>query len=293
MSRGDRFDARGRSPGFELFQDLPDYGSLTSGPWRARAFAHDPRVASRSAHALTCGSEPAIHSARHRTPAIVADWAEVAAQYVTTPGDLYTRPADSSEALAWRELARVAELPDVLPRTGDGFAVQLLELEVPQWAGVVVERVATYLDVQALDDEGEPIGDRVRTAEFCCSDPFPEFVHPTTGTELRFRWALLAVKAGDPPLVFGSPASHVPTSSATQILQTWDDLRFAWGSRYSTDLRLVVPAGASSIRLYAIAEETGPLGASPWRVRVGGRLGVWWIGGGPRGRALAAVSERS
>jgi hypothetical protein len=261
------------------FGPLGDAPATTDGPEGIAPWSHNHRVGPRLPHGWTVGQSWQVHTARHRIPAEVDDDADEAGTLVATPGDVDVRPSGSSEALAWREDVGFRELDDEL----DGsLAFEVARLDVPTWGVTNVERLATYLRATPLDDAGEPAGPTFVTA--CCVDPFGP-VHPTTDTRLRVRWSLIGANSGDPS--FDGPA-HGVLGRTVQLATHWFDLRYAWGSRYTCGLQLLVPPDITSVRLVA----TPDAGGSNWSIAVGGRLVVWSIGGGPREAALTAATHR-
>lgn len=273
------------------WSELPDaVDTLTDGPEQGPPYAQDFRVTPRLASASTVGQHPLIHTARHRTPAEVEANATAAVAFTTVPGDVIVRPAESSEALAWREPVRVREPVTTPGRFGGtlGVVLELVRVDLPEWRLAVVERVATFIRVAALNSAGQPIEGTEFATDGCgCYDPFPRFVHPEDPQgALSVRWSLLGIGADDPAFE-GVPGSAIP-NDGVQIQPHWFDLRYGWGQRYTTDLRLVVPSGVTSVRLLATVTS-----AASWSVEVGGRLAVWWVGGGPREAALEAAIHRS
>lgn len=263
-----------------VWGELPDNAAtITDGPERSQPYAHNPRVDSRLPRGATVGQAPGAHTGRHRVPAEVQPDSDEAAQWAATPGDQWVRPADSSEALVWREPVQVR--PDVITpgRLPTGVVVELVRVDLPDWRLATIERLATYLRVEPVDG-----GDVFVTDGCGCYDPFPVFVSPAG--PLTVRWSLIGLSAQDPGFD-GLPAHTVP-SLGVQLQPHWFDLRYGWGQRYTTGLQLEVPSGVTSVRLLATIESAGA-----WRVRVGGRLGVWWIPGGPRGAALEAATRRT
>lgn len=224
------------------------------------------------------GEGAAAHAARYRQPAEVLETNEAAQTFATHTSDVLLRPSGSSEAIHWTESARVR---DVQASNG-ATSLEVARLDLPLGALVVVERLATYLRAQALDDAGEPVGEPFVTG--CCADPFGPW-HPTSGERLDVRWWL--VGAPRQRAAMDGPA-HAISGSPIQIEPSWNDLRYEWGSRYSVDLKLVVPKSIESIRLVAVPDS----GASPWSIKVGGRLAAWSIAGGPKERALTEATRR-
>jgi hypothetical protein len=263
--------------GWSEFSLLPDSAPTTTGPFRGLAWAHDHRVGPLLPAGLFIGTDPNVHTSRWGVPAVVNDDARRSAAAVVAGGDVLMRPADSSEAIAWREVSD-ARSATVLDGTR---GLEVARIDVPEQALVVVEGLATYL-------RATPVGveDPTTFVTDCCSDPFGAPTHPTGGEQLRVRWALLGVASSEPSL---DGAAHGVTGIPIQIQPYWSDLRFAWGSRYTTGLQLLVPPACTSIRLVAIPDAQG----AAWTVSVGGRLRVWWIPAGPHGRALEAATSRT
>jgi hypothetical protein len=265
--------------------ELPDDAPITEGPERSNPYAHDPRLASRLPSGATVGQGSRVHVARHRAEPDVLPDSGAAATWAATPGDTTVRPADSSEALEWREpVRRRPELTTGGRVPNLGVVLELVRVDLPDWRLAVVERLATYLRVTPV---ASPAGETFVTDGCGCYDPFADFLHPDNQAPLEIRWSLLGLAASDPSFD-GLPPSCLPSSSAIQLHPHWSDLRFGWGQRYTTGLQLEVPSGVTSVRLFATIFST-----AAFRVVVGGRLGVWWIGGGPRAAALRAAVSRT
>jgi hypothetical protein len=267
------------------FVELPDDVGITEGPERRAPFAQDPRVDPRLPRGWTVGQGPRAHTARHGAPAEVEIDSGDAATFAATPGDVFVRPADSSEALEWREPVRRRASFDTPGRFTGGVVFELVRVDLPDWRLAVVERVATYLSVVSIPADEEPVV--TFTTDGCgCYDPFPDLVHPGTQQVLDVRWSLLGLSISDPS--FDNLPAHCLPNTGVQLQAHWPDLRYGWGQRYTTGMQLQVPSGVTSVRLFATVQSEGA-----WRVKVGGRLGVWWIGGGPRAAALQAAIKRT
>lgn len=274
----------------EVFADLPDAANASFGPFVASPRAGDFRLAPRLPSGATVGQSPHVHTARHRWPAQVQAHAGPAASFGAAPGDELTRPAEAAEALQYFDA--VSRRPCIDTGTirdpAIGETRQVARVDLPGWRLAVVERVATYLRAQALDTAGDPIaGSLFVTSANGGYDPFPDLDHPITGEPLDLRWALVGVRR-DRPSFDGLPAANI-AGEAIQIQPYWTDLRWGWGQPYTLGLQLEVPSGVESIRLVATVATSS---SSRWRVCVGGRLGGFWISGGPRGSALRAATSR-
>jgi hypothetical protein len=263
--------------GWSEFLHLPDSPPTTTGPFRGLPWAHDHRRGPLLPIGLHLGTDPNVHTSRWGVPAVVNPDVRAQAVAAVERGDVFVRPADSSEALGWRESSAFKPATSI----NGTVAFEVARIDVPELALVVVERLATYLRATPGGVE-----DPTTFVTTCCEDPFGAPTHPTTGQQLLVRWALLAVSSSDPSF---DGAAHGVMGTPIQIDPYWNDLRFGWGSRYTTGLQLLVPPGCSSVRLVAIPDGQG----AAWTVVVGGRLGVWWIPAGPRQRALAAATSRA
>lgn len=274
----------------EVFDELPDAPATTLGPFRSPARAHDHRLSPRLPTGYTVGQAPHVHAARHRGEAAAPILSGEAASFGADPGDEVSRPADAAEALQWFEPVRVREafeLPGGRVSPELGTSLEVARVDLPSWRLAVVERIATYLRLQALDAAGEPTGSPFITTGDGAYDPFPAFIHPVTLEPLDLRWSLLGVARARASFD-GAPIAGL-AGQPIQLEQTWADLRFGWGQRYTQGLQLEVPSGVTSVRLVATAA-SDPV--SRWSVVVGGRLGGWLLAGGPRGAALRAATSR-
>ena len=268
---------RGMLPG-ELDSSRVGVGPLTSPPW-----AHDHRVGPRMLLGWTLGSDPTTHVARYGArPSILLD-VTAAERWTNRDSDQTTRPMASSEAVVWLDSVRSYTLATPQPLA---LAWEVAELVCPVYGATIVEVVATYLHAQALDGAGEPTGAPFVTS--AGSDPFALPLPHPNGGELAITWALVGVGEHSGRALAGDPAEWVPAESSIQVDPRWSDLRFAWGSDYSRQLRLVVPRSGRRVRLYAIVRPT----SASWAVRVGGRLSGFAVPGGPRRAALDAVVHR-
>lgn len=275
----------------EVFAVLPDAPQLPPGPYVVLPRAADFRLGPRLPSSSTVGSSPRVHTARHRAPAGVTLLSSAAASWAAERGDELTRPAESAEALQWFEpVGRRPCLDTATIRGGSidlGTSLEIARADLPGWRLAVVERVATYVRVQALTTGGQPSGSPFVTLGDGGYDPFVELLHPVTSEPLGLTWSLVGV-ARTRPSFDGAPLVGVG-GEPVQIQPQWNDLRWGWGQRYTVGLQLEIPTGVTSVRLVATIATSS---SSRWRVCVGGRLGGWWIGGGPRGAALAAAISR-
>lgn len=262
----------------EWFSPTTEPPAPTDGPERLMPWRRNPRGLGLP-HGMTVGQSDDVQINTFRRPAIVSDESDEAAAESAAASDQLLRPAGSNESLRWRESVRFR---DVVVADGS-TSLEIARLDVVGGALVVVEQLATYLNATPLDEAGEPAGPAFVTG--CCVDPRGP-VHPTTSERLIVRWSFFGVDRSQGS--FDGP-SHFVDGVAIQLATSWNDLRFAWGSRYTEGLQLEVPPVVESVRLVATPDQ----GASSWSIAVGGRLVVWSIAGGPRGRALTAATSRT
>jgi hypothetical protein len=200
-----------------------------------------------------------------------------AAAYASEAGDTAT-PAGASEAVRWAEDTG----PVVLPQFNDTeLAWELARVTIPARGLGVLEQVATYLRVEA---PGVSFRTQPNTDPFT-SQPFVD----NDGNTLAVRWRLVAPSLDNRPRAAGIPGYAVPAGPDVSMPVEWSDFRFAWGSRYTGDLRALVPGGSRQIRLFALVRITGP---GQWAVTVGGRLAGFTQQGGTRKAALTAALAR-
>jgi hypothetical protein len=207
-----------------------------------------------------------------------------------------TRPGDAVEALRWADaVAGPSGTIDIDNNAGElWYEVAALRFQARSLA--VLEQVATYYRARALDGQGQPTGDLfVGTSCAQCDDLL---ARPAAGVaELAVGWKLMrTATVEDAPRVVAAPRHHLPAGDSDFGLPNeWTDLRFAWGGKYTRDLRCVVPGdGGSTLRLFVglqvvnvPREET-----QAFRVQVRGRLAGWSQVAGPLGSALAAAQAR-
>ena len=169
----------------------------------------------------------------------------------------------------------------------------------------VLERIATYVRYQALNRGGNPVGDPVELGDFVTfgpdavtfGSPFPfPVVHPTDD-ERTFSVSYVLVFQNTPMTYGDTPPILPPTVGIGAIARgnqwrTWDDQRYAWGSRY-TDRHQLLFGGHGILRLYAVISQTGDPDGVTFELAVAGRLGGYTQNSGVRRAAIYNATIRS
>jgi len=231
---------------------------------------HDFRVLSRLAPVFQAPAP--MHSA-DRTEGFIRHWGvvpidELGEQNVPVideqQGIVYSR-ADP-ERVRWCDSTRCHRSIDL----ANGEVWEVARCVVPRWAAGTLERVATFLSAQPLDEQGAPDG-----APFVTNIDTPLCIqptHPTLGESLDFEW-LLRVHGGPTPApLVAAPFQSVPVSDPPDGLPfQWSDWRYQWQGRYSVDHKSIL--SSTIVRLFARVAVATP---TRWQVNVGGILTVWY-----------------
>jgi len=140
--------------------------------------------------------------------------------------------------------------------------------DVPRYRVGCLERLATYLAAQPLDEQGQPTGPRfVSSFDTGLCDAVE---HPD-GSTLTFRWHLRHHDGETPGVLVGAPPEALPQSLPPAGLPaTWADWRYTWHGRYTDTMRALLTA--RWLRLFV---ELQAANRSGWRIRAGGLLTVW------------------
>jgi hypothetical protein len=143
-----------------------------------------------------------------------------------------------------------------------------------------LERLATYLAAQPLDEQGQPTGPRFVssfTTGLCDAVEHPD------GTVLTFRWHLRHHDGETPNPLTAAPPEWMPRSLPPSGLPaSWSDWRYTWHGRYTDNQRSLL--SARWLRLFV---ELSATNRAQWRIRAGGLLTVWAAPVNPYDTAVA------
>ncbi len=150
-----------------------------------------------------------------------------------------------------------------------GEVWEVARCEVPRYAVGTLERVATFLQAQPLDDGGAPDGPPFVTSMDTPLCAVPS--HPTLNEDLDVRWHLRQHNGRLPSPLIAAPSQHLPICDGADGLPAqWSDWRYTWQGRYTEHHKSVLRSNV--LRLFAQVSAPTP---ARWRVNVGGLLTVW------------------
>ncbi len=212
----------------------------------------------------------------------------------TKPVGVSSFPTSTVERLLWKDTgaACITIEPDAIGTAPTTY--ELARMQFNQFGTGVVEEIATFFRIEALDADEAPIFEFTTfpaDAEPCALPlvhPDPAVLNP-----LRLRYRLIAQDIPDSmdgnaniPRLLGSNPNFVPLGLS--ILTPWGDNRYGWGGKY-TDRHQFVIGDRCLIRLFV------DVSADPnrWKInKMTGRLAGYWHRGGLQGAALRSASER-
>lgn len=203
-------------------------------------------------------------------------------------------PDQSPERVEYRDAQRCVDVDGSLLSPTVFRAWELARIPFLQFAIGIIERIATQLEVTALDvTTGDPIFTYSGlNGEDPCLD---QLVHPdpAVANPLRFGWQLVAtgaatLGAGDgqptyPPLVVAG-ADIVRGA----IVETWADMRNGYATFGVIGEKQYLANSHQLMRLFA--RFSGD--PNVWQIRVGGRLSGFSQAAGPTGAALQSANQR-
>lgn len=217
-------------------------------------------------------------------------------------------PAFDREAVVWFDDIGKFNLPAQTVEANAVFSCEVARCDSQSYGMVVVQRLATWARVQAIDADGNPDGNSIDLAETFNNDaptlgrafgsPFPfPLVHPSDPSRsLTIEWRLVYQ---DVPSLSTSVPVILPPGAGTQRVpaartwKAWDDMRYGYGSRYTTGMQIQY-TGHGIWRLFAIAKVAGltEVGGLGFSVQVGGRLAGFTQLGGDYSRARLDATRR-
>jgi hypothetical protein len=219
-----------------------------------------------------------------------------------------THPASHNEVIVYQDRTHLVP-HEIRGRLLDpaGMVWELGRL-VSQGAGIcVLERIHTWMRIQAADGQDNPVGGVVELKEGIVdlagiapfagtmSTPFPfPIPNPTLGlTPLGVRFHLVVQPIpqehqGFPPFVVAGAPDSVPSGEIpTDWPSEWTDMRYIWGGRGS-EFHKWVTGGHSLVRLFV----TFTSKPGTWIVSVAGRLTGYRQQAGRMGAALTNATGR-
>lgn len=228
-----------------------------------------------------------------------------------TCGQVLNFPAAHPERIEYFDLVHRVNVA-ATGATGDGFSLffELVRVPVIRWGIAVIERLATFVRAQALNDQGAPAGPPVilggnlgNTVSSVlaapptnmtdpCPFPFASAFIDGRALSLTFR----AIFQGnsrldgsyDPAFMVAGP--NFPTGFP--VLPEWSDMRYAWGSRYTENLKLITGEHGWVRVLVRIDVAGGGAVGSGWDLEFCSRLAGYRQNAGPAGAAQRSALWR-
>lgn len=203
--------------------------------------------------------------------------------------DQFLAPSDASEAVRVMEVQRCIQVQAANLSTS-GVSFELVHFPIPHAAIGIVERVPTVLEVDALDENLEPIFswsiEETNGGRPCLE----QLEHPeVAGGILRWQWRIVTTHVGWTGGFDGQYLGPLPPAAifGRDLLDPWSDLRFGHASIWGDRLQLI--ASPQSLIRYWVTF-FGVTGR--WRIHVGGKLSGYWQSAGRKGAALGGVLNR-
>lgn len=192
-------------------------------------------------------------------------------------------PGFSPERIQWAERQRTVAFSPTTDRLGWMIASTSTS---PHQVGII-ERIATLIEIDALDEDGVPImtvvldGQETFDGILLHPDPF-------AGT-LSIGWALrqedyTRYRVVGP--IDGVPHQAIP---GEDVIPPWDDDVFGWNARHWDQTQYVYPDGYR-VRIWVDCQATV---ADVWAIRAKGRLGGYAQARGGRDCAGRSARVRS
>lgn len=174
------------------------------------------------------------------------------------------QPGFAADRIQWTERQRtVVSFSPSLAR--EGWVLSTVSTS-PHQVGII-ERIATLVEVDALDEDGVPI----TTFRLDGQEIFDGVVqHPIPALgSLSLAWALRQEGLSYYQAIGAIDAVPFSAIGGEEMVPPWADDLFGWNARSWDQLQLVYPDGYR-VRLWLIAQATV---ADAWTVRAKGRLG--------------------
>lgn len=198
------------------------------------------------------------------------------------------RPWTDPERVRWSEQTRPVEFA---PSHTQWRAWMLAYFEVPDLQMGVIEKIATYANVQAHNEAGVTLA----TWKLDGTDPtLHTLTHPIlAGGTLSFRWRLTgSERTQGPPSsqVANVPSEYVP---GNDLIRPWTTDVNGWNAPWGKRQQMIIDA-QTRVRLWLeVIRSTPSIDSSFWRIAAVGRLGGYAQMRGPGKAALVDARVRS
>lgn len=172
-------------------------------------------------------------------------------------------PSSTVDRINWRERQRTVE---ITPVANVDQAWMLAQSQVPVHCIGIIERIATLITVQALDEDGLPIStwrlDGQEIFEGTLDHP-----NPANGS-ISITWWLRQDSINywsQLPVIDGLPTSRLP---GADMIQSWTDDLHGWNARYWDQQQIVCPdASRQTLWVSFLAD------SDAWKILAKGRIG--------------------
>jgi hypothetical protein len=192
-------------------------------------------------------------------------------------------PGFDPERIQWAERQRTVAFE---PTTSALMWLLATESTSPHQVGVI-ERVATLLEVDALDGDGLPLTTFVLDGQEIFNGVLE---HPIPGFgELSIGWRLRQEDYTYFRVVGAIDAVPYDAVPGNDVVPPWSDDVYGWNARYWDQLQIVYPAGYR-VRLWVLAQADF---LHAWRIRAKGRMGGYAQARGGRDSAGRSARVRS
>jgi hypothetical protein len=192
-------------------------------------------------------------------------------------------PGSAVDRVRWQERQRTVSIS---PAAAVEASWLLAQSQVPAHSVGIIERIATLVIVEAIDEDGVPITSwRLDGQEiFDGSLNHPDPLQGTIALAWYLRqdsinyWSRL-------PVIDALATSRLP---GDDLVQSWTDDLHGWNARHWDQQQLVLPdASRQTLWLSVLADSTA------WRISAKGRLGGYYQQRSGRDSAGASARKRS
>jgi len=200
------------------------------------------------------------------------------------------RPWTDPQRIRWAAKTRRVqfEIDDSPPLFIRSRAWMLAFWEVPDLQMGVIEKIATYTRVQALDPEGVPLATFVLDG----TDPtLATLAHPIPAAgALSLSWRLTQAERTNEPPTTALNAVNANQVPGYDMRVPWTSDQLGWAQRWSDSQQMIVDA-QTRLRLWLQIDTLNDGSAGSWRIQALGLLSGYAQMRGPRPDDQAALVD--
>lgn len=191
-------------------------------------------------------------------------------------------PSATVDRIRWSERQRSTQL---IPLTTERSWL-LAKSSVPVHCVGVIERIATLVEIEALDEDGVPITSWRLDGQTIFRG-FLSHPDPVQG-DLEVRWHLR-----QDSINYWSPINNINGIDASvlpgeDLIEPWDDDLYGWNARHWDQQQLIVPDGSRQTLWLSVRADS-----QRWLIRAKGRIGGYYQQRSGRDSAGDSARKRS